>query len=151
MVLDVVGGRWFAAKMDVEVAAGVENQVMHRSKENIVGRKLLESEQVDCRRVVLALMASLASVASMASMATMAPVAPMALMAPKPTLNILKTCLQLTATPRERDGSISLRRVDKIAGNRVEGFSYKIGGERAEGLSYKIASKSDAGTPSKKW
>ena len=49
-----------------------------RSKEHMGGRKLLESEQMDCRRVGQALMASLVQLASMASMAPMASMTSMA-------------------------------------------------------------------------
>ena len=50
-------------------------QVMHRSNEKMGERKLLESEQMDCRRVVLALMASLVQMDSMGSMAAIASMA----------------------------------------------------------------------------
>ena len=92
-------------------------------------------------------MAVVASMASMALMASMAPIAQMAtmvlvssaaLMAPKLTVGILKTCLQVAATPRDTDGYRRLRRVDKIAGKRDEGLPRKIDGERDEGLSCKI-------------
>ena len=50
---------------------------------------------------------------------------------------VLLMSLHSAATPRENDGSRSLRRVVKIGGMRAEGF-LKIGGERAEGLLCKI-------------
>ena len=54
-----------------------------------------------------------------------------------PLGTVLPMSLHLAATPRENDGSRSLRRVVKIGGMRAEGF-LKIGGERAEGLLCKI-------------
>ena len=113
---------------------------------------------MDCRGAGLAQRTSLVPLAPIASMATMVLVASAALMAPKLTLGILKTCLQLAATPRDTDGYRSLGRVDKIAGKRDEGLPCKIDGERDEGLSckideeraegftYKIVGNSDAGT-----
>ena len=38
----------------------------------------------------------------------------------------LKTSLRMTTTPRVPDGSTSLRRVDKIAGEHVEGLPFKL-------------------------
>ena len=95
------------------------------------GRKLLESEQMDCRGAGLASMASVVPLASMASMAPMASmattvlVALAALMVPNLTVKILKTCLQLTVTPRGTECSRRLRWVDKITGKRVEGLPCK--------------------------
>ena len=119
------------------------------------GRKLLESEQMDCRgaglvqttsRVLTAVVAPMAPMASMvlASVASMAPMAWMDLMAPELSVGILQWSLQLAATPWENDGSRSLRRVVRIGGMRAEG-SCKIGGERVDGLPHKIAGKIDAG------
>ena len=56
--------------------------------------------------------------------------------------------LHSAATPRENDGSRSLRRVVKIGGMRAEGFC-KIGGERAEGLPCKIGEERVDGLPHK--
>ena len=108
--------------------------------------KLLESEQMACRGgglvqttslVPLASMATMAPMASKASMATMVPEAVAALLAPKLGTGTPQPRLQLAATPKESDGSGSLRWVDKIGGMRAEG-SCKIDGERAGGLFYKI-------------
>ena len=56
-----------------------------------------------------------------------------------------KTSVRMTTTPRVSDGSRSLRRVDKIAGEPVEGLPYKIDGERDGGLSCKAVGERDAG------
>ena len=138
-------------------------QVMHRSKEKMVDGSGWKVSRWAAEELVWPRRLRWSRWLRSLPMATMAPVVLVALMAPKSTVKILKTCLRLTATPTDADGSRSLRRVDniaekrvegwsyKIAGKRVEGLSYKIDGERAEGLSCKIAGKSDTGTPSKKW
>ena len=57
-----------------------------------------------------------------------------------PLGTLLLMSLHSAATPRENDGSRSLRRVVKIGGMRAEGVC-KIGGERAEGLPCKSLTK----------
>ena len=47
-------------------------------------------------------------------------------LASKETEQFLGTSLRMTTAPRVSDGSISLRRVDQIAGQGVEGFPYTI-------------------------
>ena len=122
---------------------------LNRNNGMTAGQKLLETEQMDCRGAglvqttslvplaVVALMATMASIAPMASMATMVLEAVAALLTPKLNVGIPQPRLQLAATPRESDGSRSLRRVDRIGGMRAEG-SCKIDGERGDGLFYKI-------------
>ena len=86
----------------------------------------------------------------MASMATMVLEALTALKTSKLTMEILKTCLQLAATPRDTEEFRSLRRVDKIVGKRDEGLPCKFDGERADGLScIFFVGKSDASTTRK--
>ena len=106
--------------------------IKHRNQGKTDGRKLLGS----WGGVV-----SMATVASMDHVAPTDHVASMAAMewwcrvvqelrwpwswASKETEQFLMTSLRTTAAPRVSDGSSSLRRVDKIAGTRVQGSPYK--------------------------
>ena len=112
------------------------------------GQKLLESEQNGLQRSWFGpdyfagpdgfdgYDGPMAPMASMvASMASMAPMAWMDLTAPELNVGILQLSLHLAATPRDNDGSRSLRRVVRIGGMRAES-SCNIGGERDEGLPF---------------
>ena len=52
---------------------------------------------------------------------------------------VARSSLQATIAPRVPVRCRSLRRVDKIAGNRAGGFPYKIVGEHVSGLSRKTS------------
>ena len=133
--------------------------IKRRNQGKTDGRKLLESEQIDRCWGGMAPMGSVVLMASMSAMATMDHVAAMAAMewccrvvkelrwlrslASKETEKIMGTRWRMTTAPRVSDGSRSLRRMDKIDGERVEGLSYKIVGEHVVGLSRRKVVKNE--------